>query len=66
MTLNDAGMLNYLPVLFFVSYSSLGTATSFCLSLSLPVFGVFAGISPGKLLACLGSLGTASLQMWLL
>lgn len=35
MTLNDAGMLNYLPVLFFVSYSSLGTATSFCLSLSL-------------------------------
>lgn len=37
MTLIDAGILNYLPVLFFLSYTSLGTATSFslCLSLSL-------------------------------
>lgn len=64
MTLNDAGILNYLSLLFYVSYTSPGTATS--LSLSLSVFGVFAGISPDKLLVYLGSLGTASLQMWLL
>lgn len=46
---------------------SLSLFLSLSLSLfSLSVFGVFAGIFPDKLLAYLGSPGTASVQIWLL